>query len=201
MIPFPFGLPSRRTVELRGKRWFGDGVESFAELSWLGLGHRGWLEFYPVQASQSFSHCLAHCGSGTDVYHSPSGSLDPWAATAKIGSSSWAEGRVLESLQLDMASRRRRQARELIEQKDEFEMPVQVQVHEEGAHAVAAAGGQQQQEYQPQPQLFADWFPLAEQFFRAMYQGAWQTGLAATGGQFSVPPPAVPEQRAESEVE
>ncbi|MQL71813.1 hypothetical protein Taro_004120 [Colocasia esculenta] len=25
------------------------GVESFAELSWLGLGHRGRLEFYSVQ--------------------------------------------------------------------------------------------------------------------------------------------------------
>ncbi|MQL78536.1 hypothetical protein Taro_010971 [Colocasia esculenta] len=33
-------------------------------------------------------------------YYSPSGSLDPWAATAKIGSSAWAEGRVLGSLQL-----------------------------------------------------------------------------------------------------
>ncbi|MQL97134.1 hypothetical protein Taro_029816 [Colocasia esculenta] len=32
--------------------------------------------------------------------YSPSGSLDPWAATAKIGSSAWAEGRFLGSLQL-----------------------------------------------------------------------------------------------------
>ncbi|MQL69849.1 hypothetical protein Taro_002170, partial [Colocasia esculenta] len=31
--------------------------------------------------------------------YSPSGSLDPWAATAKIGSSTWAEGQVLRSLQ------------------------------------------------------------------------------------------------------
>ncbi|MQM18880.1 hypothetical protein Taro_051878, partial [Colocasia esculenta] len=38
-----------RTLELRGKR----GAESFVELSWLGLGHRGRPEFYPMQASQS----------------------------------------------------------------------------------------------------------------------------------------------------
>ncbi|MQM18691.1 hypothetical protein Taro_051686 [Colocasia esculenta] len=30
-----------------------------------------------------------------DLYYSPSGSPDPWAATVKIGSSTWAEGRVL----------------------------------------------------------------------------------------------------------
>ncbi|MQL71032.1 hypothetical protein Taro_003351 [Colocasia esculenta] len=41
------------------------GVESFAELSWLDLGHRGRLEFYPVQISQSFSHCLTLCGPET----------------------------------------------------------------------------------------------------------------------------------------
>ncbi|MQM15292.1 hypothetical protein Taro_048234 [Colocasia esculenta] len=29
------------------------GIESFAELSWLGLGHRGRMEFYSVQASQT----------------------------------------------------------------------------------------------------------------------------------------------------
>ncbi|MQM18425.1 hypothetical protein Taro_051416 [Colocasia esculenta] len=33
-----------------------------------------------------------------DIDYSPSGSPDPWAATAKIGSSVWAEGRVLGSL-------------------------------------------------------------------------------------------------------
>ncbi|MQL87512.1 hypothetical protein Taro_020051 [Colocasia esculenta] len=32
--------------------------------------------------------------------YSPSGSPDPWAATAKIESSAWAEGRVLGSLQV-----------------------------------------------------------------------------------------------------
>ncbi|MQL82015.1 hypothetical protein Taro_014481 [Colocasia esculenta] len=57
--------PSRRTLELRGNGGLDGGVESFAELSWLGLGHQGRLEFYPVQASQSFSHCLALCGPGT----------------------------------------------------------------------------------------------------------------------------------------
>ncbi|MQM12914.1 hypothetical protein Taro_045833 [Colocasia esculenta] len=37
---------------------------------------------------------------------------------------------------------------------------------------------------------------------RAMYQGAWQPGQAAAGGQFPVPPPAVPEQQeVEPEVE
>ncbi|MQM13870.1 hypothetical protein Taro_046791 [Colocasia esculenta] len=82
---------------------------------------------------------------------------------------------------------RRSQARQLIEQQDESEMPAQ---------------GQQQQEYQPQPQQYADWFPLAEQFFRNLYQGAYQPGQAAAGVQFPVPPPAVPEQpQVELEVE
>ncbi|MQL68556.1 hypothetical protein Taro_000796, partial [Colocasia esculenta] len=111
----------------------------------------------------------------------------------------------------------RSQARQLVEQQDESDMPAQGQVQEEvfveesvaqpqGAQAAAAeaaaAGGQQQQEYHPQPQQYADWFPMAEQFFRAMYQGAWQPGQAAIGGQFPVPPPAVPEQQeVEPEVE
>ncbi|MQL81032.1 hypothetical protein Taro_013494 [Colocasia esculenta] len=69
------------------------------------------------------------------------------------------------------------------------------------AVAAAAAGGQQQQEYQPQLQQYADWFPLAEQFFRNLYQGAYQPGQAATGVQFSVPPPVVPEQQVEPVVE
>ncbi|MQM05017.1 hypothetical protein Taro_037823 [Colocasia esculenta] len=42
---------------------------------------------------------------------------------------------------------------------------------------------------------------MAEQFFRAMYQGAWQPGQAVAGGQLSVPPPVVLEQQAEPEVE
>ncbi|MQL76563.1 hypothetical protein Taro_008952 [Colocasia esculenta] len=62
------------------------------------------------------SHCLAPCGprtawrgetsqqrQGTRLAEETgrlSGSPDPWAATAKIGSSAWAEGRVLESLHL-----------------------------------------------------------------------------------------------------
>ncbi|MQM20260.1 hypothetical protein Taro_053279 [Colocasia esculenta] len=45
--------PTGRTLELREKRGLDSGAESFVELSWLGLGHRGWPEFYPVQASQS----------------------------------------------------------------------------------------------------------------------------------------------------
>ncbi|MQM12913.1 hypothetical protein Taro_045831 [Colocasia esculenta] len=155
----------------------------------------------------------------------PSGSPDPWAATAKIGSLAWAEGQVLGSLQLvseresdrtcngfelqqevptDMASRRRSQARQLIEQQDESEMPAQAQVQEEVSTdesvaqpqgAVAAAGGQQQQEYQAQPQKYAYWAPMFEQFFRAMHQRAWQPGQAAAGVQPPVPPPAVPEQQ------
>ncbi|MQM12920.1 hypothetical protein Taro_045841 [Colocasia esculenta] len=67
--------------------------------------------------------------------------------------------------------------------------------------AAAAAGGQQQQEYQPQPQQYADWFPLAEQFFRNLYQGAYQLRQAAAGVQPPVPPPVVPEQQVEPEVE
>ncbi|MQL79532.1 hypothetical protein Taro_011972 [Colocasia esculenta] len=46
--------PTGRTVELRGKRGLDSDAESFVELSCLGLGHRGWSEFYSVQASQSF---------------------------------------------------------------------------------------------------------------------------------------------------
>ncbi|MQM09090.1 hypothetical protein Taro_041955 [Colocasia esculenta] len=67
--------------------------------------------------------------------------------------------------------------------------------------AAVAAGGQQQQEYQPQPQQYADYFPLAEQFFRNLYQGAYQPGQAVAGVQFPVPPPVVPEQQVEPEVE
>ncbi|MQL70530.1 hypothetical protein Taro_002836, partial [Colocasia esculenta] len=137
-------------------------------------------------------------GGSRDVVYSPSGSPDPWAATAKIGSSAWAEGRVLGSLQLvselgltglvvDLnCNSKRSQARQLVEQQDESDMPAQGQVQEEvsmeesvaqpqGAQAAAAeeatVGGQQQQEYHPQPRQYADWFPMAEQFFRAMYQG------------------------------
>ncbi|MQM19874.1 hypothetical protein Taro_052889, partial [Colocasia esculenta] len=47
-------VPIGQTLVLRGKRGLDSGAESFVELSWLGLGHRGWPEFYPVQASQSF---------------------------------------------------------------------------------------------------------------------------------------------------
>ncbi|MQL83087.1 hypothetical protein Taro_015568 [Colocasia esculenta] len=68
----------------------------------------------------------------------------------------------------------RRQARELIEQQDESDMPAQGQVEEE----VSAE----------------------ESFFRNMYQGAWQPGQAAASGQPPIPPPAVPEQQAEPEV-
>ncbi|MQL90107.1 hypothetical protein Taro_022693, partial [Colocasia esculenta] len=41
---------------------------------------------------------------GPHVDYSPSGSPDPWAATAKIGSSAWAEGRVLGSLHSTLTS-------------------------------------------------------------------------------------------------
>ncbi|MQL69247.1 hypothetical protein Taro_001532 [Colocasia esculenta] len=108
-----------------------------------------------------------------------------------------------------MAPRRRSQARQLVEQQDESDMPAQGRVQEEvsldesvaqpqgaqAAAAEAAAAGGQQQEYHPQPQQYADWFPMAEQFFRAMYQGAWQPGRAAAGVLFPVPPPVVPEQQ------
>ncbi|MQM18940.1 hypothetical protein Taro_051940 [Colocasia esculenta] len=43
---------------------------------------------------------------------------------------------------------------------------------------------QQQQEYQPQPQQYANWFPMAEQFFRNLHQGAYQPGQAASNVQF-----------------
>ncbi|MQL93628.1 hypothetical protein Taro_026274, partial [Colocasia esculenta] len=141
-----------------------------------------------------------------DLYYSPSGSPDPWAVTVKIGSSAWAEGQ-------DMAPHRRRQVRELVEQQDESDMPAQGRVQEEvsveefvaqpqGAPtAVAAAGGQQQQEYQPQLQQYADWFPMVEQFFRAMLQGTWQPGQATAGGHPPVPPPVADPQEEEPAVQ
>ncbi|MQL76500.1 hypothetical protein Taro_008901 [Colocasia esculenta] len=80
---------------------------------------------------------------------------------------------------LDLAPHRCRQAKELIEKQDESDVPAHGQVQEEVsaeesvAHPEGAAvGGPQQQEYQPPPQHYADWFPLAEQFFRNLYQGA-----------------------------
>ncbi|MQL71033.1 hypothetical protein Taro_003350 [Colocasia esculenta] len=162
----------------------------------------------PVASSGSPFFSVRH---PQDAYDSPSGSSDPWVVTAKIGFSAWAEGRVLGSLQLDMAPHRRSQARVLVEQQGESKVPAQGQVQEEVTAdesvawpqgAAAAAGGQQQQEYEPKLQQYADWFPMAEQFFRAMYQGAWQPGQAAAGVQFPVPPPAVPEQpQVEPEVE
>ncbi|MQL99012.1 hypothetical protein Taro_031722 [Colocasia esculenta] len=105
-----------------------------------------------------------------------------------------AQGQVQEEVsadESDMAPCRRSQSRQLVEQQDESEMPAQGQVQEEvsadesvaqpqGVAAAAVAGGQQQQEYQPQPQQYADWFPMAEQFFRAMYQGAWHPGRRRT---------------------
>ncbi|MQL81657.1 hypothetical protein Taro_014123, partial [Colocasia esculenta] len=39
------------------------------------------------------------------------------------------------------------------------------------------------------------------QFFRTLYQEAWQLGQAAVGGQPPVPPPVVPEQQADPKVE
>ncbi|MQL80632.1 hypothetical protein Taro_013070 [Colocasia esculenta] len=57
---------------------------------------------FPVFEVRLLSSGRARVGRrrrGGNVDHSPSGSLDPWAATAKIGSSAWAEGRVLGSLQ------------------------------------------------------------------------------------------------------
>ncbi|MQL72691.1 hypothetical protein Taro_005034 [Colocasia esculenta] len=102
-----------------------------------------------------------------------------------------------------MAPRRRSQARQLVQEEVSADESVaQPQGAQAAAAEAAVAGGQQQQEYHPQPQQYADWFPMAEQFFRAMYQGAWQPGQAAAGGQFPVPPPAVPEQQeVEPEVE
>ncbi|MQL74952.1 hypothetical protein Taro_007329, partial [Colocasia esculenta] len=137
--------------------------------------------------------------------YSPFGSPDPWAATTKIGSSAWAEGWVLEVRLLSSgrvrAGQRRggsshgpRRVQEEVSAEESVAQP-------QGAPAAAVAGGQQQQEYQPQPQQYADWFPMAEQFFRNLYQGAWQPRQVAAGGQPPVPPPAVPEQQADLEVE
>ncbi|MQL68929.1 hypothetical protein Taro_001207, partial [Colocasia esculenta] len=73
----------------------------------------------------------------------------------------------------DMAPRKHRQVRELVEQQGESEMPAQGQVREEvSAEEVVAAAA-----------------------------GAYQPGKAALGFQPPVPPPVVPEQQIEPEVE
>ncbi|MQM20348.1 hypothetical protein Taro_053366 [Colocasia esculenta] len=76
-----------------------------------------------------------------------------------------------------------RQAKELIEKHDELDIPVPGQVQEEVSAEESVA----------QPHRAA--------FFRTLYQGAWQPGQTAAGGQPPVPPPAVPEQQADPEVE
>ncbi|MQL71253.1 hypothetical protein Taro_003573 [Colocasia esculenta] len=81
----------------------------------------------------------------------------------------------------DMAPRRRSQARQLIEQQDESEMPAQGQVQEEVSTDESVA----------QPQAAT-----------AAAAGTYQPGQAAAGVQFLLPPPAVPEQQqVEPEVE
>ncbi|MQL72657.1 hypothetical protein Taro_004976 [Colocasia esculenta] len=57
-------------------------------------------------------------------------------------------------------------------------------------------GQQQQQWYQPPPQQYTDWFPMAKQFFRAMFHGTWQPGQTAAEGQPPVPLTVVLEQQA-----
>ncbi|MQL73691.1 hypothetical protein Taro_006059 [Colocasia esculenta] len=62
----------------------------------------------PVASSGSPSQCTSPSGSAVDVYFryiscqtrviALPGPPDPWAAIAKIGSTAWAEGRVLGSL-------------------------------------------------------------------------------------------------------
>ncbi|MQM18849.1 hypothetical protein Taro_051846 [Colocasia esculenta] len=90
--------------------------ESLAELSWLAWDAEDSLEFYPAQASESSqqqqgARRAEETGRlAVDVYFryiscqtrviALLGPPGPWAATAKIGSSAWAEGRVLGSLQL-----------------------------------------------------------------------------------------------------
>ncbi|MQM14008.1 hypothetical protein Taro_046933 [Colocasia esculenta] len=71
-------------------------------------------------------------------------SPDPWAATTKIGSLAWAEGRVLGVVTVGIRARsltglvvdlncneKRRQARELMEQQGESDMPAPGQVQED----------------------------------------------------------------------
>ncbi|MQL89388.1 hypothetical protein Taro_021964, partial [Colocasia esculenta] len=63
--------PTGRTLELRGKRGLDSGAELFVELSWLGLGHRGRPEFYPVSWLASLlSHCLTLCWFWSRVWRS-----------------------------------------------------------------------------------------------------------------------------------
>ncbi|MQL76468.1 hypothetical protein Taro_008860 [Colocasia esculenta] len=88
---------TRRTLELRGKWWLGQWRVSHLHSSrgWSGTPRivRSSTRRRPASPS---SHCLAPCSPRTAWGdYSPSGSPDPWAATAKIGSSVWAEGRVL----------------------------------------------------------------------------------------------------------
>ncbi|MQM19482.1 hypothetical protein Taro_052485, partial [Colocasia esculenta] len=202
------------------------------ELLWLVWDAEDSLEFYPAQASQSFfslprslrprNHLerSGPCGGHDEqLYGVSDREYFPYRVSFSFASALPFVG---ESSQQRQGARRaeetgrRSQARQLVEQQDESEMPAQGQVQEEvsadesvaqpqgaqAAAAEAAAAGGQQQEYHPQTQQYADWFPMAEQFFRVMYQGAWQPGQAAVGVQFPAPPPAVPEQQqVEPEVE
>ncbi|MQM09668.1 hypothetical protein Taro_042545 [Colocasia esculenta] len=121
----------------------------------VSLERRGCLESFPAQARPAPGG-----GDGAVVVVPVPSSGSPSRLYVTLG---------------DMAPRRCRQARELIEQQDESDMPAPGQVQEE----VSAE----------------------ESFFRTLYQGAWQPGQAAAGGQPLVPPPSIPEQQADPEVE
>ncbi|MQL93362.1 hypothetical protein Taro_026010 [Colocasia esculenta] len=97
----------------------------------------------------------------------------------------------LLAARVDMAPRRRRQVRELVEQQGESEMPAQGQVQEEVSAEESVA----------QPQVAPAAAAAAEQFFRNLYQGVYQPVQEAVGVQPLVPPPVVPEQQVEPEVE
>ncbi|MQL82048.1 hypothetical protein Taro_014512 [Colocasia esculenta] len=203
--------------------------ELLAELSWLVWDAEDSLEFYPAQASQSFfslprslrprnressqqrqgAHWAEETGCPSGSLWSVGGDRENWVLGVGQGSGSrvvtvgirawswlrvgavrlgsWLSGRM--SPRCPRRGRSRRRSRQTSQWHS-------LRVHRQQQPR------QQQQEYHPQPQQYADWFPMAEQFFRAMYQGAWQPGQAVAGGQFPVPPPAVPEQQeVEPEVE
>ncbi|MQL91653.1 hypothetical protein Taro_024268 [Colocasia esculenta] len=57
--------PTGRTLELRGKRGLDSGAKSFVELSCLGLGRRGRLEFFPSRSWVPIRGGTGACGFPT----------------------------------------------------------------------------------------------------------------------------------------
>ncbi|MQL84709.1 hypothetical protein Taro_017226 [Colocasia esculenta] len=129
--------------------------------------------------SVAAARCIAIASEAGETSQQRQGARRPFRVPGSMGGD--CENRLLG------LGRGHRQARELMEKQGESDMLAPGQVQEDvlaeesvaqpqGAAAAAPAGEQQQQWYHPPPHQYADWFPMAEQFFRTLYQGAWQLG-------------------------